>query len=98
VCSLDRDKRKKKLAFFFLVSISGVVGVDPVGQVVGRVYGGWLGDDGGGGGRRRQGWWVRAWVRERGVVVVWREGAQGGGSWGEDVWGSVFSRDRKKVK
>jgi hypothetical protein len=51
VRSLDGDKRKKKskkLTFFFLVSISGVVGADLVGQVVGHVYGGWLGDDGGG--------------------------------------------------
>jgi hypothetical protein len=41
-------KKSKKLTFLFLVSISGVVGTDLVGQVVGRVYGGWLGDDGGG--------------------------------------------------
>jgi hypothetical protein len=50
VHSLDRDKSKKtaKNSFFFLVSVSGVVGADLVGQVVGRVYGGSLGDDGGG--------------------------------------------------
>jgi hypothetical protein len=60
--SLDRDKRKKKakkLTLFFLVFLSGVVGADLVGQVVSRMYGGWLGDDGGGGGRRQG--WVRAW-------------------------------------
>jgi hypothetical protein len=32
-------------------------------------------------------------MREHRVVVVLR----GGGSWGEDVWGSAFSRDRKKL-
>jgi hypothetical protein len=57
VHSLDREKRKKKkqknLLFFFFVSILGVVGADPVGQVIGRVYGGWLGDNGGGGGHHR---------------------------------------------
>jgi hypothetical protein len=99
VCSLDREKRKKikskKTHFFFLVSILGVVGTDLVGQVIGRVYGGWLSDNGGGGhGHCHQGWWVRAWVRERRVVVV----SRGGGSWGEDMWGSAVSRDRKKLK
>jgi hypothetical protein len=72
VHSLERDKSKKKkqkkLAFCFLVSVSGVVSADLVGQVIGHVYGGWLGDNGGGGGCCRQGWWVRAWG----------EGAQGG--------------------
>jgi hypothetical protein len=34
------ETKAKKLTFFFLVSISGVVGADLVGQVVGRVYGG----------------------------------------------------------
>jgi hypothetical protein len=46
----QKRKKQRKLAFCFLVSVSGVVGADPVGQVVGHMYGGWLGDDGGGGG------------------------------------------------
>jgi hypothetical protein len=44
VHSLGRDKSKKKqknLPFFFLVSVLGMVGVDLVGQVVCRMYGGW---------------------------------------------------------
>jgi hypothetical protein len=73
-------KKAKKLAFFFLVSVLGVVGTDPVGQVIGRVYGRWLSDDGGGGhGHCRQGWWVRVWVRGHRVVVISCEGAQGVG-------------------
>jgi hypothetical protein len=31
-------------------------------------------------------------VRECKVVVVWREGAWGGGSWGEDMLGGTFSQ------
>jgi hypothetical protein len=45
----------------FLVSVSGAVGTDTMGQVISCVYGGWLGDDGGGGGRHCQGWCVRVW-------------------------------------
>jgi Na+/citrate or Na+/malate symporter len=87
-------ERKKTHLLCFLVSVLGVVGADPVGQVVGRVYGGgWvmmmvvvvIVVRGGGCG---------CGVREHGVVVV----SQGGGSWGEDMQGSTFSRDRKKVK
>jgi hypothetical protein len=60
---LDRDKKTKKTSLFFLlVSVSGVVGADPVGQLIGHVYGGWLGDNSGGGGHCHQGWWVRVWV------------------------------------
>jgi hypothetical protein len=55
------DKRKKKgkknSPPFFLVSISGAVGTDAVGQVVGCVYGWWLGKDGGHCCRSGMWWW-----------------------------------------
>jgi hypothetical protein len=38
--------------------------------------------------------WLWSGVREHRVVVV----LQGGGSWEEDMQGSAFSRDTKKVK
>jgi hypothetical protein len=64
VCSLEGDggKKSKNSLFFFLVSILGVVGVDPVGQVVSHMYGGW--------------WWLvvvvtRGWLSSGEEVGWW---------------------------
>jgi hypothetical protein len=44
---LGQNQKKRGNSHFFLVSVSGVVGTDVVGQVVGVVVGWWLGEGGG---------------------------------------------------
>jgi hypothetical protein len=54
----SRVKGKKTHLLCFLVSVSGAVGTDTMGQVISCVYGEWLGDDGG---RHHHQGWVRVW-------------------------------------